>query len=577
MLLPDEKVLAAATEGTAFLALAWEEMFDAYIPDTFQPRLFNLPLLIDELRAVATKAETSPQWHPHVQAIQAELSQTLQWDHSFLDALPYLRWAAGTLVKGCPAKQLIETAKTLQVHQHRYQELAEQTLESAADGLPHAKEAAFRALRRVGTIAINAGFRREDFKDLCDAGAFVRQTGDWMRDLVGMIGSSRSSNRRLYRCTFAINADRRLPRRLARKLGFQIEKATRVAGSLQNLAPEATFIWIEVPANTPSEALQSAARKVRPTLDIFNFYSRSYSLSLCDDALVSDGSAQILLKIGAQSLRKLPARRSAPNLAARAISEIMERLLYGRIFNALEHYTLVQRSAAYRVKLVNLWAAVECLAIGSIGKPVHERVQATVLPIVSWRRIDKITRYIATILTELRSKGSISMLGSGFSTEGVVSAEEVLLVLCKPKDHPDISSLLNAVAANPLLRNRIFNLWKMFSNPTTLLKDTIISRQRTEWHLLRIYRARNLVVHYGEEMPCLPHLLDHLQYYFSLTLSRILDSMSSHHDWTVTDAVAHWTLREEYFRHNLAHSPSTLKVRDFFPRPIRRINECLWP
>ena len=187
MLLPDEKVLAVASEGTAFLALAWEEMFDPYVPDTFQPRLFNLPLLIDELRAVATKAETSSQWQLHVQAIQAELSQTLKWDHSFLNALPYFRWAAGTLVKGCPAKQLIETAKTLQVHQRRYQELAERTLQSAADGLPHAKEAAFRALRRVGTIAINAGFRREDFKSLCDAEAFERQTADWVQGLVAWL------------------------------------------------------------------------------------------------------------------------------------------------------------------------------------------------------------------------------------------------------------------------------------------------------------------------------------------------------------------------------------------------------
>jgi len=577
MQLPDEKVLAAALEGTAFLVLAWEEMFDAYIPDTFQPRLFNLPLLVDELRSVAARAETSPQWQPHVQAIQAELSQALQWDHTFLGALPYFRWAASTLIKESPAKQLVEAAKTLQVHQHRYQELAQRALETAANELPHAKEAAFRALRRLATIAINVGFRQEDFKDLCDATNFGRPTTDWVRDLVTRIGSSRSPNQRSYRCTFAINAEGKLLRRLARKLGFEVEKTTTVAAPLRNLAPHASFIWIQLPANTHSEALQSAVRKVRPALDIFNFYSRSYSLTLCDDALVSDGSTPTLMKVGAQSLRKLPTRRSAPNLAARAVAEIMPRLLTGQIFNALEHYTLAQTSAAYRVKLVNLWAAVECLATSPTGKSVSDRVQATVLPIVSWRRIDKITRYIATILTGLRSKGSASMLGSGFSTEGVVSAEEVLLVLSKPQDDPDISSLLNAVAANPLLRNRIFNLWKIFSNPATLLKDTTISRERTEWHLLRIYRARNLIVHYGEEVPSVPHLLDHLQYYFSLALSRILDSMSSHDDWTVTDAVAHWTLREAYLRHNLAHSPSTLKVRDFFPRPIRRIDELVWP
>jgi hypothetical protein len=354
-----------------------------------------------------------------------------------------------------------------------------------------------------------------------------------------------------------------------------MEKTAAVALPLRSLAPRASFISIQLTANTHSEALQLAVRKVRPALDIFNFYSRSYSLTLYDDALVAEGSTPVLMKIGAQSLRKLPSRRSAPQLAARAIAEIMPRLLTGRIFNALEHYTLAQTSAAYRVKLVNLWAAIECLATSPTGKSVIDRVQATVVPIVTWRRIDKITRYIATVLTALRSRGS--KLGSGFSVEGVVSAEEVLLVLCKPENHPDISSLLNAVAAHPLLRNRIFNLWKIFSNPKMLLKDTIASRQRTEWHMLRIYRARNLIVHFGEELSCVPHLLDHLQYYFSLALSRLLDSMSSHEDWTVSDAIAHWTLREGYVRDQLGHSPSILKVRDFFPRPIRRIDELLWP
>src|SRR6266480_4411088 len=137
MLLPDEKVLAAATEGTAFLALAWQEMFDAYVPDTFQPRLFNLPLLIDELRSVARRAEASPQWEPHMQAIQAEMAQALRWDHTFLGGLPYFRWAASTLVKESTPKQLAEATTTLQIHRGRYQELAQRALLGTAGGLPN--------------------------------------------------------------------------------------------------------------------------------------------------------------------------------------------------------------------------------------------------------------------------------------------------------------------------------------------------------------------------------------------------------------------------------------------------------
>ena len=283
-----------------------------------------------------------------------------------------------------------------------------------------------------------------------------------------------------------------------------------------------------------------------------------------------------LFKVSAQSLRKLPSRKSADKLAVRALASIQPRLLTGRILNALEHYTLTQTSAAYRVKLVNLWAAIECLATSPIASSVIDRVRATVLPIVIWRRIDKITRYIATTLTRWVAQDPTRTLGSGFSKEPTISAEEVLLVLCKPKDHPDITSLLAEVQAHPLLRNRIFVLWSTFSNSDQLLKDMQISRQRTDWHLSRIYRARNLIVHDGEEGSSVPHLLDHLQYYFSLTLSRILHSMSSHEDWTVGDAISHWTSRESYVLDLLERRPSVLKVRDFFPTPRRRLEEHLW-
>jgi hypothetical protein len=134
MQLPDDRLLATASEGTVFLVLAWQEMFDAYVPDTFQPRLFNLPLLIDELQSVAHRAEASPQWEPHMQAIQAEMAQALQWDRTFLGGLPYFRWAANTLVKESTPKQLVEATTTLQIHRGRYQELAQRALLGTAGG-----------------------------------------------------------------------------------------------------------------------------------------------------------------------------------------------------------------------------------------------------------------------------------------------------------------------------------------------------------------------------------------------------------------------------------------------------------
>jgi hypothetical protein len=507
MQLPPKDVLSSGSETTAFLLLAWEEMFDPYVPDTFQPRLFNIPLLVAELGSIAEKAMASDRWHPHVKAIQDELACAVEGDQAFLAQLPYFRWASAAISKKTSIREIAEGAKTLSIYAAAFDQLVREHLRSTVGNLPQHKDAAFRALRRLATIAINAGFQQEDFKDLCANAWFTRPAAEWIDSLISLTDLSGRQTERTYRCTFAVEADRKLLKRVAHKLRFRVERPEKVDAALGKIAKHASFISIETVAKTPSEALQSATRQVRPALDIFNFYSRSYSLTLFSEASVATpGSAPMLLKIGSQSLRKLSTRRSAPKLAARAMTEIMPRLLTGQVLNALEHYTLAQTSSAYRVKLVNLWAAIECLASAVIGGSVIDRVQATMVPIVTWRRIDKITRYVATILTEWRASDFDASLGPGFLDKGVVSAEEVLLAVSRPNGHQHIESLLKATAPHPLLCNRIFSLWKLFSDPSALLKDTERSRRRTSWHLLRIYRARNLIVHYGEEVPYVPHL-----------------------------------------------------------------------
>jgi hypothetical protein len=84
---------------------------------------------------------------------------------------------------------------------------------------------------------------------------------------------------------------------------------------------------------------------------------------------------------------------------------------------------------------------------------------------VVWRRIDKITRYLAASLTSFREAGLSSGYGPAFLPTGIVTAEEVLLALSKPADDADIEALYEGTAIHPLLTNRIFTLRKCFIDP----------------------------------------------------------------------------------------------------------------
>ncbi|MDQ8209827.1 hypothetical protein QEH52_20070, partial [Coraliomargarita sp. SDUM461003] len=137
--------------------------------------------------------------------------------------------------------------------------------------------------------------------------------------------------------------------------------------------------------------------------------------------------------------------------------------------------------------------------------------------------MDKVVRYLSiSIHYWLKNNPTIdrSSLPFKLGYKDAVHPEQILKLMCEPKGSAGIVKLLEVVAKHPLLLYRVNEAWKIFHNPVTLQRDLERSSKRLTWHLWRIYRARNLLVHQGVEHDCLPQLSNHLQQYFSWTLSR---------------------------------------------------------
>jgi hypothetical protein len=151
-----------------------------------------------------------------------------------------------------------------------------------------------------------------------------------------------------------------------------------------------------------------------------------------------------------------------------------------------------------------------------------------------------------------------------------------MLALTKPENHPHLVDLFKFAAPHPLLCNRVKMLWSSLSNPAGLAAELALSKQRLEWHLARIYRARNLIVHYGVEAPHMAILLDHLHFYFSITLSRILHGLRMNATWRPEDSVTHWVAKSAYVLDGLKEFPKRLRVADFFTERQGPDDKCPW-
>jgi hypothetical protein len=108
-------------------------------------------------------------------------------------------------------------------------------------------------------------------------------------------------------------------------------------------------------------------------------------------------------------------------------------------------------------------------------------------------------------------------------------------------------------------------VWKRFRNPHRLSSSLLASRQHLEWHINRIYRARNLLVHSGKEAPYLETLCENLHYYVNTVLSRVIHGVSMNRGWSPADSAKHWVMLGDFVIQRLERNPQSLSLEHLMP------------
>jgi len=330
----------------------------------------------------------------------------------------------------------------------------------------------------------------------------------------------------------------------------------------------------------PIDALNKFSRRLRPTLNVLGFYQGASPAHA-----VRGGWAGLERKeLRRYELPRLIShqihpRKNAVQLAVNVLGSARNGELDSVLASALELHNLAISSTDLRVQFVTMWSAVECLSSTVAGESVISRVMNLLVPIVSWRRLEKEIRYLGLNLRQWREQNSLGKSTSNAlpnATPKEVPGEDVLMTVTRPKDHAHILELLNMVGAHPLLLWRTTTVWEEFHDPKTLAKELERSRERLEWHLGRIYRARNRLAHEGNDSPMLGLLLGNLQFYFSTTVSRLLHGVARDPRMDTAQSAAHWLALADKVRTQLIDTPANLTVGDIMSNPRLRADQSPW-
>lgn len=121
----------------------------------------------------------------------------------------------------------------------------------------------------------------------------------------------------------------------------------------------------------------------------------------------------------------------------------------------------------------------------------------------------------------------------------------------------------------PIIRSRISQLYEdVFKKKKKLIVELNRYEQRLIWHIQRLYRTRNSIIHSGETSEKIVSLVEHLHSYVDEVIIDIIDRMTPPQS---LGTVANVLLDAQVFNENLNKECS--KDEAFNPEDIRKLLE----
>lgn len=111
-----------------------------------------------------------------------------------------------------------------------------------------------------------------------------------------------------------------------------------------------------------------------------------------------------------------------------------------------------------------------------------------------------------------------------FSNTNLDDVQKLAILLSVKNFENNLNDLINVVDDHPLLSYRINQFHtKILVNSKSIFDFIMKHKKRIRWHIMRIYRNRNMIVHNGSYMPYLDTITENLHYYVDILIDTLID------------------------------------------------------
>lgn len=184
---------------------------------------------------------------------------------------------------------------------------------------------------------------------------------------------------------------------------------------------------------------------------------------------------------------------------------------------ALALHSSAVRSEDVAVQLSTLWAALEALFAASSDETKITAVSEALVPSLCRGYVEKLLSNLDESLIACCHTAYEKALAR-LASDGT-KIERLAAIIAVDSNEPFRDILYAALDRNPLLRHRVFTLKKALSSAEQVRELIERHEQRVIWHLRRIYRSRNPLLHSGKSVPYRDALVENLHSYFHALLN----------------------------------------------------------
>lgn len=193
----------------------------------------------------------------------------------------------------------------------------------------------------------------------------------------------------------------------------------------------------------------------------------------------------------------------------------------GKLVNVIELHSSAINSTDIGNQLLNLWTIIEVL-VPTEPKNSFSKINQICNIVTSVQNAQYISSLIAQLLADLRH--CISDIVTDQLTnvsKGKNDVEKITAILVLPEYQAERTNIINALNCYPLLQYRIGHYSSIFSDRARLKSFLIAHRKRLSWHIMRIYRNRNMIVHDGSHFPYIDIIAQNLHHYVDTLIDTI--------------------------------------------------------